>query len=78
MDNQILLKTDRINEFKLCVCQDNRPTRRNVTCHSNKLDLYIKLNNLSKDNVKHSIHIGYLISKNTFDDITMIKVKGYY
>lgn len=86
-----LLETDRIieiNGYKLIVHDDCRLNRRNVVCHSDKLDLYIKLNNIPTDKVKfnNKITIGELINRSNpihkdgylFDDIKLIKVDGYY
>ena len=76
-----------INGFKLIVHDNYRPNRRNVICHSNALQLYITLNRLRNDDIKHTIMIGQLINKNkqlmnknknTFIDIEVIEVKGYY
>lgn len=83
MDNQFTFdkNNDRIveiNGFELFVLDNLRFNRRNVICYSNKLKLYITLNGLRNDNTEHKIIIGDLINNNTFDDIKIIKVKGYY
>lgn len=67
-----------INGFELFVHDNLKFNRRNVICYSNKLQLYITLNKLRNDNTEHCIIIGDLINKNTFDDIKVIKVKGYF
>lgn len=80
MDN-VLSKTDRIveiNGFNLFGHDDYRIDRRNVICYSNKLQAYITLNKLTNDNSKSINAIADLIYNNTFDDIKMIKVAGYY
>lgn len=82
MDNQFTFdKNDRIveiNGFEIFVHDDHRFNRRNVICYSNKLQLYIMLNRLKNNNAQHSIIIGGLLSKNTFDDIKVIGIRGYY
>jgi hypothetical protein len=79
--NNNIDKNDRIveiNGFKLFVHDNIRLDRRNVICYSNKLQTYITLNNLKNDNRTHVMKIGDLIYKNTFDDIKVITVKGYF
>ena len=68
----------RINGFSFCVHSDCRGNRRNLVCYSNKLESYIKLNNLKKDSSRDTSIIAQLINENTFDDIKIIWVCGYY
>ena len=67
-----------INGFILPITQDYRLTRRNVKCYSDKLQTYITSNNLSKSNYQDVFKITKLIYNNTFDDIHIISVDGYY
>lgn len=68
----------RINGFSFCVHSDYRSYRRNLVCYSNKLESYIKLNNLKKDSSKDASIIAQLINEDIFDDIKIIWVCGYY
>lgn len=67
-----------INGFELISCDDYRPNRRNVICHSYMLELYMALNRLPNDVVERNTLISHLINNNTLIDINVIKVKGYY
>ena len=79
MDNK-LLETDRIvkiNNFNLCVIQNINHNRRNIRCKSNKLSKYIEDNKLNPNiNYEHMFQIQNVL--NTFDDIELIKIVGYY
>lgn len=66
-----------INDITLYVRDDYRLNRRNVICYSNKLQLYMTLHKL-RNVIEDRIIIGNLINKNIFDDIKVIKVKGYF
>ncbi len=75
LQNTELQNTDRvvnINNFRLCVHDDYRTNRRNVICHSDKLQLYMTSNNLSGPPPVH------WRNNPDFDDIKIIRVDGYY
>jgi|688.fasta_scaffold224824_1 hypothetical protein len=72
--NKTLLKSDKIikiNGFSLLVINDYQKGRRNVICYSKKLDLYIKSNNLSKNNISHRILVEHLLK--SYDDVKIIR-----
>jgi len=74
-----LLDSDRIVEINGCrfIVHDTfSKNRRNVICHSNMLESYIKSNNLSKTNYEHIILIGQMLKN--FNDIKVVKIDGYY
>ena len=77
-----LLENDRIveiNGIQISVRNDYNSSRRNIICHSNKLEEIIKENNLFI-NKGHHINEQILIQKllKNLDDIIIIKVKGFY
>ena len=68
----------KINSFEMLITADYLPNRRNLVCRSNALSKYTKENNLCKDNYNHIVLIHDMIYDNKFDDIEVIKVKGFY
>ena len=81
MENKILvfLENDRIveiNGFELYVHDNFMINRRNIICYSNKLKNYIRENNLNIDNIQDHILISDKLYM--FDDIQIVKVKGFY
>lgn len=77
-NNQEIDRIVKINSFEMLIKGDYLPNRRNLVCRSESLSKYTKENNLCKDNFNHLVLIHDLLCDKKFDDIEIIRVKGFY